>query len=84
VSSPPALLGPSDWFAARASQNDGWRFSWQRQVAALDLDMAFDAPGFIHGMSGSIFGVSDKARRFVNFRSCAAFLYVFVVFVVSE
>jgi hypothetical protein len=30
-------------------------------VAALDLDMAFDAPGFIHGMSGSVFGGSGKA-----------------------
>ncbi len=31
------------------------------QVAALDLDMAFDAPGFIRGMSGSVFGASGKA-----------------------
>jgi hypothetical protein len=36
------------------------------QVAALDLDMAFDAPGFIHGMSGSVFGGSGKASSIVN------------------
>jgi hypothetical protein len=38
--------------------------------------MAFDAPGFIHGMSGSVFGGSGKAKRFFNLRSCAAFVSV--------
>ena len=41
-----------------------------QQVAALDLDMAFDAPGFIHGMPGSVFGDSGKASHFVERKTC--------------